>query len=114
LRDDRKKESWTVGITPFCLAKYPVSQQLYFLVMNENPSVFQDPMRPVENISWTEATLFCNTLSSLENRTCFYKFNGQGEVEAYDPFADGYRLPTEGEWEYACKAGTGKIRYVIW
>ena len=73
----------------FYMGVYEVTQAQYKAVMGKNPSkkkrVFQSKKRPVESISWHEATQFCRKLSQKEKRK--------------------YRLPTEAEWEYACRAG---------
>jgi len=71
----------------FWLAATPVTQMQWRAVMGTDPSHFTGQKDlPVENISWEQAVLFCEKLSELEGET--------------------YRLPTEAEWEYACRAGT--------
>ncbi len=81
---------------PFHLGVYPVTQRDYATVMGTNPSHFTEPNgggpnHPVEEVSWDEAVEFCERLSALpEERKA-------GRV---------YRLPTEAEWEHACRAGT--------
>ena len=69
----------------FYLGMYPVTQAEYWEVMGINPSSFRVPNRPVENVSWRDAEDFCRRLSEKEGAE--------------------YRLPTEAEWEYACRAG---------
>ena len=71
---------------PFYLGVYEVTQAEYEKVMGENPSKFKGATNPVERVSWDDAVEFCKRLSTKEGKT--------------------YRLPTEAEWEYACRAGT--------
>jgi formylglycine-generating enzyme required for sulfatase activity len=89
---DRDAESWEkpqhqVKINSFAIGKYPVTQAQYQAVMGTNPSHFSNnPQNPVERISWDDAQAFCQKLSQITGKT--------------------YRLPTEAEWEYACRGGT--------
>jgi len=69
----------------FYLGRYPISQEQYEEVMQENPSYFQGAKLPVETVSWYDAVAFCEVLTSR--------------------FHKNFRLPTEAEWEYACRAG---------
>jgi len=63
LRDDRIKHQWTVGIAPFLLAQYPVTQDVYFAITKASPSAFKRDKKPVETVSWKDAVNFCNLLS---------------------------------------------------
>ena len=85
----------------FYMSKYEVQQILYKSVMATNPSNFKGDYLPVERVSWYMAVDFCNKLSERDGFQKCYNING-----SCDWTANGYRLPTEAEWEYACKAGT--------
>ncbi|MBU0550719.1 formylglycine-generating enzyme family protein [Myxococcota bacterium] len=108
LRKVRKGLKVTLS-RPFLMMTTPVTQWQWRQVMGNNPSHFSDKpdseQRPVENVGWFDVMAFCNALSKREG----------GMREAYQQVgdkwrridgADGYRLPTEAEWEYACRAGT--------
>lgn len=110
LRDDRIKQVWSVTIQPFLIAKYPVTQELYFEITKEAPSSFKGDNNPVENVSWKDAAHFCNLLSLKEGLTPCYSLEKPDDI-TFDSKANGYRLPTDAEWQYACKAGTAEIRY---
>lgn len=109
LRDDRTKEKWMVEIEPFLLSKFPVTQNLYAEITGENPSFFKGGLLPVESVTFRDAVVFCNQLSVQYKLTPCYLITDQEII--FDQSADGFRLPTEAEWEYACKAGTAAIRY---
>ena len=108
LRDDRIKKKWKVKIDSFLLSKFQVTQELYFEITKESPSTFKGAQLPVETITWKDAVLFCNKLSDLANLENCYSI---GEELIFNSNANGFRLPTEAEWEYACKEGTTTIRY---
>jgi len=111
LRDDRIHTKWTVEIKPFLLAKYPVTVELYFAVTGKPVFSLTGDRRPVVNISWNEAVVFCNLLSRDAGFKEVYLISKDGAAVTCDWEADGFRLPTEAEWQYACQAGNNGYRY---
>jgi len=100
---------------PFWLGETEVTQELYELVMGNNPSYFRglnefpnESKHPVEQVSWIDAVLFCNELSRLQGlQECYTKVSKRDKYPSLCDFSkNGYRLPYEKEWEYAAKVGT--------
>lgn len=85
-RDSDESPKHQVTVPSFCMGKYELTQAQYQAIMGNNPANFKGNNRPVENVSWDDAVAFCQKLSQRTGKK--------------------YRLPSEAEWEYACRAGT--------
>jgi formylglycine-generating enzyme required for sulfatase activity len=106
-RNDEQQHQVTLT-QPFFLARYEVTQSQWAAVTGRNPSFLYDcPDCPVESVSWLEAVSFCNAISKQLRFPPAYTI--QDTVVTLISGSDGIRLPTEAEWEYACRAGTPTV-----
>lgn len=111
MRDDRVNKTWKIELEAFNLSKFPVTQDLYETLTGENPATFKGDKLPIETVSWMDAIGFCNKLSESLGKTQYYSIDIETKEVTFDAKANGYRLPTEAEWQYACQAGTKDIRF---
>lgn len=108
---DRKVVIWTETIASFYVMKYPVTEQLYHLVMHEDAMNMSGSKLPITGVSWLDAIEFCNTLSRRLGKTECYTISNESENTVFNHKANGFRLLSDAEWQYVCKAGTKGYRY---
>ncbi|WP_295158219.1 flavodoxin [uncultured Brachyspira sp.] len=104
---DKDEALHNVIINSFYIDPYEVTQKDYQNIMGKNPSHFKGENLPVENITWYDAVEYCNALSISKGLTPAYAI--EENIVKWDRSANGYRLLTEAEWEYAARAGTRTV-----
>lgn len=108
MADDNEKPQHKVTVSSFRIALTPVTVAQYREVMGGDPPVENEAQLPITRITWYQAIEFCNELSRKNGfKPCYSKRLWYWRC---DWRADGFRLPTEAEWEFACRAGS-KTRY---
>lgn len=106
---DNEKPTSQVTVSSFYIMKYEVTQELYQEVMGKKSSYFNGDNLPVECVKWYDTIEFCNALSLKEGFTPVY--NKDNYTVSANWCSNGYRLPTEAEWEYAARGGNQSKGY---
>lgn len=111
IRKNLKEVIWNVEIKPFYLAKYTVTEDLYAVIMGKKFSITTMDQKPIVNVSWIDAVKFCNSLSDVLGYDKYYDCDQNSKSVVCNHSSNGFRLPTDAEWQYACKAKSKGYRY---